>query len=193
MAPDWKVLAVCWYCARVVCVSVWDTVSNNTGTINIANPRPLICLLACNSTHRAWLQIRPGVMLLAHKMTQFFVSFPPPNIWDFLVIFSLFLLLFPLLLTYLTFHHSVLLSLLYIFRSFIFFLFVSSLLSLLITQPMQQNSSCEANRSSASQDSSHFLEPEGSLLQIQAPATLPYPEPDKSSSCLHIPLLNESL
>ena len=157
MAPDWKVLAVCWYCARVVCVSVWDTVSNSTGTINIANPKPLIYLLACNSTQRAWLQIRPGVMLLAHKMTQFFVSILPPNIWDFIFIFSLFLLLFPVLLTYLSFHHSVLLSLLYIFRNFLFFLFDSSLLSLLITQSMQQSPSWEANRSSTSQVSSHFF------------------------------------
>jgi len=157
MAPDWKVLAVCWYCARVVCVSVWDTVSNNAGTINIANPRPLIYLLACNSTHRAWLQIRPGVMLLAHKMTQFFVSFPPPNIWDFLFIFSLFLLLFLVFLIHISFHHSVLLFLLYTFLTFLFFLFVSSLLSLLTTQSMWQSPAWAANRSSASQDPSHFF------------------------------------
>lgn len=139
MAPDWKVLAVCWYCARDVCVSVWDTVSNIAGTINIANPRPLICLIACNSTHRAGLQIRPGVMLLAHKITQFFVSFPPPNIWDFLFIFSLFLLLFLLLLIYLSLHHSVLLSLLYTFLTFLSFLFVFSLLSLLVSPSMRQS------------------------------------------------------
>ena len=156
MVPDWKLLAVYWYCARVVCVSVWDTVSNNTGTINNANPRPLISLLACNSTHRAWLQIRPGVMLLAHKMTQFFVSFPPHNIWDFLFVFSLFLLLFPLFLTYLSFHQSVL-SLLYVFCTLLFFLFVSSPLSILVTQSMQQSPSWEANRSSVSRDSSHFF------------------------------------
>jgi hypothetical protein len=35
------------------------------------------------------------------------------------------------------------------------------------------------------------LEPEGSLLQPQAPATSPYREPDQSSSCLPIPLLKE--
>ena len=31
------------------------------------------------------------------------------------------------------------------------------------------------------------MEPEGSLSHSQVPATCPYPEPDRSSSCFHIP------
>jgi hypothetical protein len=34
----------------------------------------------------------------------------------------------------------------------------------------------------------HFMEPAGSLPQSQQPATCPYPEPDRSSPCPHIPL-----
>ena len=30
------------------------------------------------------------------------------------------------------------------------------------------------------------MDPEGSLLHLQVPATCPYPEPDQSSHCLHI-------
>jgi len=37
---------------------------------------------------------------------------------------------------------------------------------------------------SQSRNSPHFMEPEG----IQVPATCPYPEPDPSSPCHHIPL-----
>jgi len=40
--------------------------ASNMSTINIANPGPLY-LLACSGTHRACLQIDPGVMLHAHK------------------------------------------------------------------------------------------------------------------------------
>jgi len=32
------------------------------------------------------------------------------------------------------------------------------------------------------------MEPEGSLPHSQVPATYPYPEPDLSSPCPHIPL-----
>ena len=32
------------------------------------------------------------------------------------------------------------------------------------------------------------MEPEGSLPHSQVPATCPYPKPDRSSPCLHIPL-----
>ena len=32
------------------------------------------------------------------------------------------------------------------------------------------------------------MEPEGSLAHSQVPATCPYPEPDRSSLYLHIPL-----
>jgi len=42
-----------------------------------------------------------------------------------------------------------------------------------------------------SRNSSHFREPEGSLTPLQVPATWPYPEPDRSSLCLHIPLLED--
>jgi hypothetical protein len=35
----------------------------------------------------------------------------------------------------------------------------------------------------------NFKEPEGSLLYSQVPATCPYPEPDLSSPCPHIPFL----
>ena len=33
------------------------------------------------------------------------------------------------------------------------------------------------------------MEPEGSLLQSQVPATCPYPEPDQSNPCLNVPSL----
>ena len=35
------------------------------------------------------------------------------------------------------------------------------------------------------------MEPEGSLPHSQAPATCPRPEPEQSSPCLSIPLLEE--
>jgi hypothetical protein len=35
----------------------------------------------------------------------------------------------------------------------------------------------------------HFTKPQGSLPHTQVPATCPYPEPDQSSPCPHIPLL----
>jgi hypothetical protein len=35
------------------------------------------------------------------------------------------------------------------------------------------------------------MEPESSLPHLQVPATYPYPEPDRSSPCLHIPLPKE--
>jgi len=41
---------------------------------------------------------------------------------------------------------------------------------------------------SQSRNSSHFMQPEGSLPHSQVPATCPYPEPDLSSPCPHIPL-----
>jgi hypothetical protein len=34
-----------------------------------------------------------------------------------------------------------------------------------------------------SRNSTHFIEPEGSLPHSQVPATCPYPEPDQSSPC----------
>jgi hypothetical protein len=53
----------------------------------------------------------------------------------------------------------------------------------------EQSPSCEANRFSASQEiPCIFMEPEGSLLHSQVPATCPYHEPDRSSACLPIPL-----
>jgi len=44
-----------------------------------------------------------------------------------------------------------------------------------------------------SRNSSHFMEPEGSLLHSQAPATRPYPEPDKSSPFPQSHFLNSHL
>ena len=35
------------------------------------------------------------------------------------------------------------------------------------------------------------MEPEGSLLYLQVPATCPYPEPDYASPCVPIPLLED--
>ena len=32
------------------------------------------------------------------------------------------------------------------------------------------------------------MEPTGSLLHLQVPATCPYPKPDQSSPCPHIPV-----
>jgi len=47
-----------------------------------------------------------------------------------------------------------------------------------------EQSPCEANRFSASQENlPHFMEPEGSLPQSQRPATCPYPGPARSSPC----------
>ena len=40
---------------------------------------------------------------------------------------------------------------------------------------------------SYSRNSTHFLEPEGSLRHLQEPATCPYPEPDRSSPLLQDP------
>jgi hypothetical protein len=37
------------------------------------------------------------------------------------------------------------------------------------------------------------MEPEGSLLRLQAPVIFPYPEPDQSSPLLPTPLLEKSL
>ena len=48
------------------------------------------------------------------------------------------------------------------------------------------HSHCRANRSSAKKSSLHCMEPKGSLLHSQAPATHPYPEPDKF--CPHLPI-----
>jgi len=39
-----------------------------------------------------------------------------------------------------------------------------------------------------SRNSPHFMEPEGTLPQLQAPATCPYPEPAQSSPHPHIPI-----
>jgi len=40
-------------------------------------------------------------------------------------------------------------------------------------------------------NSQHFMEPEGSLTHSQVPATCLYPEPDRSTSCSPIPLLED--
>ena len=48
---------------------------------------------------------------------------------------------------------------------------------------MEQSPSWKANRFSDSQNSMHFIEPEGSLLQSQDPATSPYSEPEQSTPC----------
>jgi len=44
---------------------------------------------------------------------------------------------------------------------------------------------------SQSRNSPDFMEPENSLPHSQHPACCPYPEPDQSSPCPHIPLLEE--
>jgi hypothetical protein len=38
----------------------------------------------------------------------------------------------------------------------------------------------------------HFMEPEDTMLHSQAHATCPYPKPDRSSPCPHIPLPEDS-
>jgi len=48
---------------------------------------------------------------------------------------------------------------------------------------MEQSPSWEANRFSDSQNSMHFMEPEGSLLHSQDPTTSSYSEPEKSTPC----------
>jgi hypothetical protein len=50
---------------------------------------------------------------------------------------------------------------------------------------MEQSPSWVANTSSATRNSPHFMEPEGSLPHSQQPATFPYPEPDRPSSYPH--------
>ena len=52
---------------------------------------------------------------------------------------------------------------------------------------MEQSLSWEADRSvfSYSRNSPHFMEPEGSLLHSQEPATCPYPEPQPTRPCPH--------
>ena len=52
-----------------------------------------------------------------------------------------------------------------------------------LTHSMQQNHSWGANWFSQSRNSPHFMEPEGSLLRLQVPATCTYPESDQSIWC----------
>jgi hypothetical protein len=57
---------------------------------------------------------------------------------------------------------------------------------------MEQSPSWEANGFSGSQEIfPHFMEPVGSLPHLQVPATCPYPEPDQSSPCPQISLLED--
>ena len=53
---------------------------------------------------------------------------------------------------------------------------------------MEYSPTWDAKRSQLVKNSPHFMEPEGSLRQLQVSATCPYRKPDKSISVLHIPL-----
>jgi len=53
---------------------------------------------------------------------------------------------------------------------------------------MEQSPSREANRFSVKKFPPSCMEPEGTLPHSQAPAIYPYPEPDQSIPCPHIPL-----
>jgi hypothetical protein len=63
-----------------------------------------------------------------------------------------------------------------------------------LTNSMEQIPSFEADRSSVTQEnSSHFMATEGSLPHTQQPVTCPYPEPDQSSPCFLIPVLEDPI
>jgi hypothetical protein len=57
-----------------------------------------------------------------------------------------------------------------------------------LTHSMEQSPSGEANRFSVKKFPPCFMEPEGTIPHSQSPAIYPYPEPDQSGPCPHIPL-----
>jgi len=59
------------------------------------------------------------------------------------------------------------------------------------TNSKYQSPSRETNRSSANQEIPRILWPQGSLPHSQETAARPYPEPEKSSSCPPIQLLED--